>query len=122
MLFFKGGRLSQRVPPSSTTPREQLSEHALISELHILEKNKWAAKQFFLLISIDKIIQGITTGTVVVVSDGFFKDDIGTSYYIVESQFGTQRIVGSLNIHGHEDRQDAHLDGVYGILLVISLY
>ena len=92
-------------------------------DLDSMKDNKWAVKHVTVTPSIDNIVQDIKTQTLVGVSDGSFKDGIGTASFIIENLKGTERIVGLIDVPGHEDEQDAYrseLAGLYGILVVIK--
>ena len=93
-------------------------------DLNNLKGNKWAAKQVTTTPSIDNIMQDLEKGTLVGVSDGSYKEGIGTASYIIENLSGTERIIGLIEVPGHEDEQDSYrseLAGLYGIVLVLEL-
>ena len=107
-------------------PRLQVTENIrerLEEDLENMKGNRWAIKQVTTTNSIDSIVQDIQTGTLVGVSDGSFKDGIGTACFIIENLQGTERIIGVIDVPGHEDEQDAYrseLAGLFGILTVLK--
>ena len=74
--------------------------------------------------TIDDVVKSIKNGTAVVVSDGYFKDDFGTSYWIIENGKGTDMIVGIIDVPGYEDEYDAYrseITGLYGIVAAVGM-
>ena len=119
-------------PEGSYPIRRNLSEHNsanrppsdFIQEYLGRQETRWAAKKLFTTPSIGKIIQELSQGTIVAVSDGSYKDGIGTACYIIESEDATERIVGLVDVPGREDEQDSYrseLAGVYGIINFLSI-
>ena len=74
--------------------------------------------------SIDGVLDSLRDGTAVGVSDASNKDEFGTASWILENAAGTERIVGLINVPGHDDDHNAHrseIDGIYGIVMSVSM-
>ena len=74
--------------------------------------------------SVDEIITDIMNGTAVAVSDGSFKDNGGTTSWIIENASGSQRIIGHVNVPGTVLDQSAYrseIAGIYGSVVTIEI-
>ena len=85
--------------------------------------HKWAARVVYRTPSISSILQDIRDGKVIGVSDGSFKDKLGTACWILEDASGSERIVGLVEVPGHDDEHDAYrseLAGLFGLVIAVN--
>jgi len=72
---------------------------------------------------IDEIVQDILDITVVGVSDGSFKEEVDTAFWIFEMASDTQRIMGILLIPEFKTVYNAYrreIGSIYGLVMLIE--
>ena len=87
------------------------------------EVEQWPSQVVYMKGSIYGILQGLKDGTLVGVSDGSFKNKRGTAFWIIETQDGSERIVGLTEVPGQEDEHDAcrsELVGLFGLVVALK--
>ena len=92
--------------------------------LGLLRGDRWTVREVMMSISVDGILDSLRDGTAVVVTDDSFKDKFGTMCWILENATGTERIVGLIDVPGHDDEHDAYgseISGLYGIVMAVDM-
>ena len=108
---------------------EEVVEHntnadLLKTKIKALQGDRWSAREVMMTQSIDGILDSLRDGTAVGVSDGSYKDNFGTACWILENNTGTERIVGLIDVPGHDDEHDAYrseIAGLYGIVMAVNM-
>ena len=75
----------------------------------------WALKDIMTNGAVDKIIADTGNGTAVGVIDCSFKEELGTSSWVVESSTDTHHITGNIWIPGHHNDHSAYRSEIEGI-------
>ena len=89
--------------------------------LELKQGERWAIKDVRMTQHINEIIDDITNGTAVGVSDGSFKDEFGTASWVIENFSGSQMIMGNVLVPGFQSNQSAYrseIAGIYGLVMV----
>ena len=74
-----------------------------------------------MLPKIDEILDDITNGTTVGVSDDLFKDSFGTATWIIENERGTQWIMGNILVTGFFSYRSAYRSDIVGIYVMVMV-
>ena len=85
---------------------------------------RWALQNIQMTDNIDEIVNDLSKGTAIGVSDGSFKDRFGTASWVIENESGTQRINGDCIIPGSPSDQSAYrseIGGLYGLVIVVEM-
>ena len=126
MLFSGGSRQRNRLEHIEEGEEEEMETPVanrfkqVISQLGV---ERWAAQVVYMTDSVDGIFQGLMDGSLVGVSDGSFKEKRGTACWIIETQDGSERIVGLAEVPGQEDEHDAcrsELVGLFGLVVAVK--
>ena len=74
--------------------------------------------------SISDIINSISYGSAVAVSDGLFHSRFGTACWIIEYSTGSERNIGLIDVTGFSDKYNKYrskLAGLYGIIKIVKI-
>ena len=121
----KGCYVTHGFRPTQETTISQHTEvitiRGLIECLHKRIGETWAVHDVKTSVDIDEIVDDIANGTAVGVSDGSFKEEFGTTSWVIENASGTQRIMGNVLVPGFASDQSAYrseIAGIYGLVMV----
>jgi hypothetical protein len=84
---------------------------------------KWAVKKFAATDDGREVADAIRLGHAIAVSDGSYKDNLGTAAYVLEGKTSKNRIVAVLKVPGLPADQSPYrseLSGLYGIVVMVK--
>ena len=99
---------------NSTTP---ISLREIIDQLP--DSIKWCADHFWASDNGDTIAEAIRQGTAVALSDGSYKDQRGTSAWVIEADQEIGRIKGWNMVPGYQDDHSSYRSELTGILSIL---
>jgi hypothetical protein len=85
---------------------------------------KWAVEKFAVTDGGRALADAIRLGHAIAVSDGSYKDELGTAAYVLEGKTKMNRIVGVLKVPGLPADQSSYrseLSGMYGIVVMVEV-
>ena len=114
--------------PTTAQIRGRLWSHTGITSHHNLQHpddNQWASTVLRRPSHMQHLIHGIRTGTAIMVTDGSFKDGLGTAAFALRGHLMDLDGVDAVNMtpgwHGEIDPYRAELGGIYGCISFANL-
>jgi len=87
----------------------------------LLTDARWTVKDFSESDDGSHIAQAIIDGTCIPVSDGSYKDNRGTAFWIMEGSDSEFRLQSPLNIPGHHSDQTAYRSELGGLCAIVTM-
>ena len=125
VIYKQGYYTTQGYRYVTTVAQSEEAREKTLDQLFIdLDKRvgeQWALQDIQTTLEIDELVEDIRNGKAVGVSDGSFKDEIGTAAWIIENASGTQRIMGRVHVPCHPSDQSAYRSEIAGLYAMVMV-